>query len=237
MFLVTLFILQSASHLAVNESTSIEVIEEITQIERVHFELRDDVFNEAIGVYNYHDLSEQRLIQADSIIGSFDEFGLELNRPISAEWLQPRDDLVLVLASTEVTLKEVRTAINDIPELVIREYLPPSGFVLQGTQSALIEAANLPSVQVSHNVPVALILQSELQDILLVEGSESALLGEKMRIEGWYGENGPEQSVSFSDESGEIKQDLSQVVEQSLENTIQKKCKVALLFSILTKML
>ena len=221
MFLVTLFILQSASHLAVNESSSIEVIEEASQIERVHFELRDDVFNEAVGVYNYHDLSEQRLIQADSIIGSFDEFGLELNRPISAEWLQPRDDLILVLASTEVTLKEVRTAINDIPELVIREYLPPSGFVLQGTQSALIEAASLPSVQVSHNVPVALILQSELQDVLLVEGSESALLGEKMRIEGWYGENGPEQSISFSDESGELKQDLSEVVEQSLENTIQ----------------
>ena len=154
MFLVTLFILQSASHLAVNESSSIEVIEEANQIERVHFELRDDVFNEAVGVYNYRDLSEQRLIQADSIIGSFDEFGLELNRPISAEWLQPRDDLILVLASTEVTLKEVRTAINDIPELVIREYLPPSGFVLQGTQSALIEAASLPSVQVSHNVPV-----------------------------------------------------------------------------------
>ena len=54
MFLVTLFILQSASYLAVNESSSIEVIEEETQIERVHFELRDDVFTEAIGVYNYH---------------------------------------------------------------------------------------------------------------------------------------------------------------------------------------
>ena len=103
MFLVTLFILQSASHLAVNESSSIEVIEEANQIERVHFELRDDVFNEAVGVYNYRDLSEQRLIQADSIIGSFDEFGLELNRPISAEWLQPRDDLILVLASTSYT--------------------------------------------------------------------------------------------------------------------------------------
>ena len=42
-----------------------------------------------------------------------------------------------------------------------------------------------------------------------------------MRIEGWYGENGPEQSVSFSDESGELKQDLSDVVDQSLENIIQ----------------
>ena len=99
--------------------------------------------------------------------------------------------------------------------------MPPSGFVLQGTKSALERAASLPSIHASHNVPIALILQSELQDILLLEGSETALLGEKMRIEGWYGEGGPEQSVSFIDESGAIKQDLADVVEQSLENTIQ----------------
>ena len=112
-------------------------------------------------------------------------------------------------------------AVNEIPELVIREYLPPSGFVLQGTQSALHQAANLASVHASHNVPIALILQSDLQDILLLQGSESALIGEKLRIEGWYGEAGPQQTVSFADESGEIKQDLANVVSQSLENIIQ----------------
>ncbi len=221
MFLVTLFILQSASHLAINESSTTEVIEDTNQIERVHFELRDGVFNEAIGTYNYNEISEQRPIQADTVIGTFDEFGLELTRPISAEWLQPRDDLLLILASTESNLKDIRMMINEIPELVIREYLPPSGFVLQGTQSALHQAANLASVYASHNVPLALILQSELQDILLLEGSESALLGEKMRIEGWYGEDGPEQTVSFADESGELKQDLADVVDWSLENIIQ----------------
>ncbi len=221
MFLVVLFILQSASNLAINESSRIEVTEGPNQIDRVHFELRDDVFSDAVGVYNHNDLSEHRLIQANTVIGTFDEFGLELNRPISAEWLQPRDDLMLVLASTEVSLKEVRTSINDIPELVIREYLPPSGFVLQGTKSALNEAAKLQSVQVSHGVPIALILQSELQDVLLLEGSETALLGEKLRIEGWYGDNGPEESVSFGRESMQIKQDLSDVAERSLKNTIR----------------
>ena len=221
MFLVTLFILQSASNLAINDTSTTEVIEEENQIERVHFELRDGVFNEAIGTYNYHEMSEHRLVEASTIIGTFDEIGLELSRPVSAEWLQPRDDLILVLASTQTNLKDVRMAIGEIPELVIREYLPPSGFVLQGTKSALERAASLPSIHASHNVPIALILQSELQDILLLEGSETALLGEKMRIEGWYGEGGPEQSVSFIDESGAIKQDLADVVEQSLDNTIQ----------------
>jgi len=75
MFLVTLFILQSASHLAINESSTIEVIEDTNQIERVHFELRDGVFNEAIGTYNYNEISEQRPIQANTVIGTFDEFG------------------------------------------------------------------------------------------------------------------------------------------------------------------
>ena len=221
MFLVTLFVLQSASHLAKDGPSIIEVVDDKPQIERVHFELRDDVFSEAVGIYNYAETSEERLIQADTVIGTFDEFGLELSRPISAEWLQPRDDLLLILASTQSNLKEVRMAVNEIPELVIREYLPPSGFVLQGTQSALHQAANLASVHASHNVPIALILQSDLQDILLLQGSESALIGEKLRIEGWYGEAGPQQTVSFADESGEIKQDLANVVSQSLENIIQ----------------
>ena len=156
MFLVTLFILQSASNLAITDNSTIEVIEQENQVERVHFELRDGVFNEAIGTYNYHEVSEQRLVEASTIIGTFDEFGLELLRPVSAEWLQPRHDLILVLASTQTNLKEVRMAIGEIPELVIREYLPPSGFVLQGTKSALEQVANLPSIHTSHNVPCLL---------------------------------------------------------------------------------
>ena len=48
MFLVTLFILQSASQLAINDSPNVEVVDDINQIERVYFELRDDVFSEAM---------------------------------------------------------------------------------------------------------------------------------------------------------------------------------------------
>ena len=218
--LVILFMLQSVSQLAVNESSTFEAADNSNQIDRVHFELQDGVYNEAVGTYSHNEIPEQRPIQADTVIGTFDEFGLELSRPISAEWLQPRSDLLLILTSEQSNLKEVRVAINEIPEVVIREYLPPSGFVLQGTQSGLRQAANLSSVYTSHNVPIALILQSELQDILLLEGGESVLLGEKMRIEGWYGEDGPEQTVSLIDDSEAIKQDLADVVSQSLENII-----------------
>ena len=49
MFFVLLFILQSASQLAINQSLNPETIDEETQVERVHFNLRDGVFNDAIG--------------------------------------------------------------------------------------------------------------------------------------------------------------------------------------------
>ena len=221
MFLVGLFILQSASQLAINDVSESEMIDDVQRIERVHFELRDGVFNEAKGTYQFDNFIEQRTISAETVIGTFDEFGFELSRPISAEWLQPREDLVLILVSNEVNLADVRTQINEIPGLVIREYLPPSGLVLQGTELALATAASLETVTASHPVPAAFVLQSDLQDVLLLEGSEYALIGERLRIEGWYGSEGPEQTISFTDASGELKQDVAEVVEVNFDNVIQ----------------
>ena len=60
-----------------------------------------------------------------------------------------------------------------------------------------------------------------MQDVLLLEGSEFALIGERLRIEGWYGSEGPEQTISFTDASGELKQDVSEVVEVNFDNVIQ----------------
>ena len=42
MFLVGLFILQSASQLAINEVSESEMIDDVQRVERVHFELRDE---------------------------------------------------------------------------------------------------------------------------------------------------------------------------------------------------
>ena len=51
--------------------------------------------------------------------------------------------------------------------------------------------------------------------------SEDALVGEKLRIEGWYGSEGPQQTISFIDPSGELKQDVAEVVESTLANVIR----------------
>tara|TARA_Y100001980_G_C14556130_1_gene346547 strand:- start:4539 stop:9119 length:4581 start_codon:yes stop_codon:yes gene_type:complete len=221
MFLVGLFVLQSMSQLLINESDEVEIINELNQIERVHFELRDGVYHDALGVYHSTLIAEIRALEADTIIGTFDEFGLELSRPVSAEWLQPRSDLLLLLVDNEINILEARGAINEIPGLVIREYLPPSGLVIQGTPSALSAAASLDSVAVVHHIPIALILQSELQDILLLEGSESALLGERLRIEGWFGAGGPERTISFDTVSEVVKQDIATIAEQYLADIIE----------------
>ena len=48
MFFILLFILQSASQLAINHSPNPETIDEGAQVERVHFNLRDGVFNDCL---------------------------------------------------------------------------------------------------------------------------------------------------------------------------------------------
>ena len=60
--------------------------------------------------------------------------------------MQARPDLLLIIAANDRNLADVRSEINDIQGLVIREYLPPSGLVLQGTETALDKAASLDSV-------------------------------------------------------------------------------------------
>ena len=78
MFFVLLFILQSASQLAINQSLNPETIDEGAQVERVHFNLRDGVFNDAIGTYYQQDMLEDRALEAETIIGKYEEFGLSL---------------------------------------------------------------------------------------------------------------------------------------------------------------
>ena len=149
-----------------------------------------------------------------------DRSGLELSRPISAEFLQPRDDLLLALIDSEINLLDARSRINDLEGLVIREYISPSGLVVQGTPTALEQLSLLENIAAIQNVPVALIIEPNLLDVLLLQGSEHSLLGERVRLEGWRGENGLEQTVSLSDGISEVKQDLQDVVNWSITDEI-----------------
>ena len=219
-FLVALFILQGTSQLAFHNEPIQTEITENNGIEWVSFELKDGVYHDAVGTYDNSTIKESREVVANTILGTFSESGLELSRPISAEFLQPRDDLLLVLIDSDINLLDARARINDLEGLVIREYISPSGLVVQGAPTALEQLALLENIAAIQNVPVALIIEPNLLDVLLLQGSEQSLLGERVRLEGWRGENGLEQTVSLSDGISEVKQDLQDVVNWSITDEI-----------------
>ena len=54
----------------------------------VRFDIKDDVYHEAVGTMDTTLTDEVRAPVATSSIGQFDEQGLELNRPIPAELME-----------------------------------------------------------------------------------------------------------------------------------------------------
>ena len=142
---MALFILQGTSQLASNNEPNQTEIADDNGIEWVSFELKDGVYHDAVGTYDNTTSKESREVIANTILGNFSESGLELSRLISAEFLQPRDDLRLALIDSDINLIEARAQINALEGLVIREYLPPSGLVVQGTQTAF-EQLSVPTL-------------------------------------------------------------------------------------------
>ena len=71
--LVALFVLQSFSVFFTQQEDYLSPEDEYNQIEWVKFDLREGVFNDAKGIYDYSETLEQREVYADSSIGIFDE--------------------------------------------------------------------------------------------------------------------------------------------------------------------
>tara|TARA_B100000900_G_scaffold263254_2_gene224531 strand:- start:16691 stop:21310 length:4620 start_codon:yes stop_codon:yes gene_type:complete len=219
--LVALFVLQSFSVFFTQQEDYLSPEDEYNQIEWVKFDLREGVFNDAKGIYDYSETLEQREVYADSSIGVFDENGLILSRPVPSEMLQTRVDVNLLLISNQINLLESRERINEIQGLTIRDFIYPSGLVVQGTPMALSQAQNLNFVASYHSVPLAFFIQDEILDVLLLEEGEQSLIGQTMRLQGWRDDLGPQQAISFTDSFGNnLYQDVAEIAELSLENII-----------------
>ena len=200
--LVTLFVLQSASPLIHPNPSSVSSMQPDGGIEWVQFDLVEGVYSDAIGHEEYTTQLESRSELAVSRIGTFDAHGLELQRPVPSDWLTPRLDLSLVIVSKEVLLLDVRNAIEAIPGLAIREFIAPSGLLIQGTPIALSMLGQTEGVVAQHPVPMALLVEGDVLDILLLEDGEQSLVGSSMRIEGWRDDSGPLSGVAFTDIEG-----------------------------------
>lgn len=220
--LVALFVLQSISSILIPEDSFLDEENDYGQVEWVRFDLEEGVYNDAKGTLDESVELEERSVYAGTTLGIYDDIGLTLNRPVPLEWMQARHDLSLLLISNQINMLDARQEINEIQGLEIREFIYPSGLIIQGTASALIEAGNLDLVSSVHPVPLAMLVQEEILDVLLLENGEQSLIGQRMRIQGWRGDLGPLQAISFTDSNqNTLKQDVADVVEISLDDVIK----------------
>ena len=208
--LVTLFVLQSASPLIHPNTPPASTMQSDGGIEWVQFDLVEGVYSDAIGHDEYTAQLESRSELAVSRIGTFDAHGLELQRPVPSDWLVPRLDLSLVIVSNEVLLLDVRNDIHAVQGLAIREFIAPSGLLVQGTPNALSMLGQTEGIVAQHQVPMALLVEGDVLDILLLENGEQSLVGSSMRIEGWRDDSGPLSGIAFTDVEGNT---LAQEVE------------------------
>ena len=213
-FLVTLFVLQSTFSTAdLHHSSSEQTLQNNDGVEWVQFDLVDGVYSDAAGAFEEGNNVEHRAVTADTRIGLFDVNGLHLDRPMPSAWMQGRTDLRLVLIDSSVELQEVRHNINQIQGVAVREYISPSGLLVQGTPHALESAASVEGVAAQHLVPLGLLVDDAVLDVLLLEDGASMLQGELMRIEGWRNDAGPLEGIQFSDITGaSLVQNLGEVV-------------------------
>jgi hypothetical protein len=202
-FLVTLFVLQSTfSTVDLNDLATNESLQNNDGVEWVQFDLVDGVYAEAIGSLNEVSITETRTLTADSSIGTFDADGLHLDRALSSAWLEGRADLRLFLVDTSVELQTVRHHITAMEGVSVREYISPSGLMVQGTPYALQQASLIDGVAAQHSVPMGMLVDEAVLDVLMLEAGTASLQGELMRIEGWRTEVGPLDEIEFHDAIG-----------------------------------
>ena len=182
----------------------------------VRFEVKEDVYFNAVGTLDESVTLEERAPMAIGPFGTFDAEGLTLNRPVPAILMEPRFDLLMLIASNEMRLQEVRLELNNIQGLAVREHVAPSGLMVQGTPLALQQAEAHPGLVASHAVPLGMLLDGDLLDVLLLEGGEAALANRLLRLEGWRNDHGPLETVSLVDEQDHrLEQSLGEVARQT----------------------
>ena len=211
--LITLFLLQSASPLLHPVGVVSSEMESDEDVEWVQFDLVDGVYSDAVGYSDYSPFLEQRGMFASSRIGTFDINGFQLERPVPNEWMMSRFDLSLIIVSNDILMMEMRDTLDDIPGLTVREFIAPSGLLIQGTPFALTSLSSLDGIVAQHPVPLALLVDDPVLDVLMLEDGEEALQGLSMRIEGWRNDEGPIDSIDFTDATGtQLIQKVSQIV-------------------------
>ncbi len=186
--------------------------------EWVRFNIKENTYHDAVGILDESLETEHRGTFAVGPFATFDTTGIQLQRPVPSQWMEPREDLLMLLISNEVRLTEARSELSLIDGLEVREFVSPSGLIVQGTPTALRIAQQTHGVALSHDIPLGMLVDSTLMDVLLLEGGEDAISSMLLRLEGWRNEEGPIEQVFMKDNgNGILNQHLSEVVNAGLE--------------------
>lgn len=157
-----------------------QVAEEESGVEWVRFDLPKDSIRNFVGQLNESISLEERPLLAHSRLGIHDSSGVLFDRDIPEELLVSRPDIRLVLVSTEYRFSEIRNLISDHRGVEVREFISPSGLMVQGTQSGLAGLSEIDGVAAIQPVPLAMFVDDSMMDL---EANTP------VRIESWRAES------------------------------------------------
>ena len=185
------------------------------------FSIRTDAYSDFVGELDTSIEYEQRPIEANSRIGVFTTHGLETSRPLSSDVLEPRNDVRLLLVNNERNLFDVRSELSEVQGLEVREYISPSGLLVQGTVDGFDTAMGIDGIEDQLLVPLAMFLDDVFLDAMLFEQETAAIYGQEVRLEGWRSEQTLD-IISIHDANGlGIEQDLNDVANLAMDEVVK----------------
>ena len=106
---------------------------------------------------------EIRQVVAHSTIGTYTQNGLIPSEFMDESFSIPRVDLAVALIDGNTGLWDSRMDLLQLGGISIRSMIPPSGFLVQGTEKALTELESLESITSVHEVPSGLLIHPSLR--------------------------------------------------------------------------
>ena len=182
------------------------------------FEVQADTYRSLAGTYDHASAQDDRAPFADSRLGRFSDAGLLIDRPLPESMLAPRPDLRLVIVDLEVPLTVAREEFASVQGMVVREFIAPSGLLLQAPPAAFDVLDGMAAVRSVHAVPAGMFLDDALLDVLLLTGGEAVLQGTEVRLEGWRDVSGPIGTVHLNHGQHAVHQDLAEVTQLALKD-------------------
>ena len=166
---------------------------------------------------------------AESSIGVFTHSGLIPSVYFSEDLSSIREDLALVIIDGETGLWDARMEIMGINGIEIRSTIPPSGYLVQGTDKQLNELKNIESIHSIHDVPAGLLVHPSLYDapedqslVVEITGWKNSDLERQLNVLGdnleqvtnlWLSDSWSPDSGTFW---GEIRtNDISEIIQHS----------------------